>query len=201
MKVIGVSGAQGGGKSSLLVELEKRGWAVDKFRVSRAVQAQLGWATLDRVLESPQVMMEFQEEVFSQKYQHDYTLAQSDGGIVLTERTFADICAYTTHWTWELHYKGMWTIEAAGLFLREYTAKCAKAQRECYAGVLLLPLMSHIVWEADLNRAPRHTCELIYEGVERFTERRDFLLQKRFTINAHSVADRATQVEHFLESV
>ena len=36
--LFGISGAQGAGKSTTLKELQKRGWVVDDFKVSRSVQ-------------------------------------------------------------------------------------------------------------------------------------------------------------------
>lgn len=201
--LVGLSGAQGGGKTTLLNGLEPKGWSLDTFRVSRAVQEQLGWKTLDNVMQSPETMMMFQEEVFKQKYEHDYGVKQFGSQVcVLTERTFADICAYTTHWTWELHYQQKWTLSAAMQFLKPYTDKCIKAQAEIYDGVLLLPYMKgQMKWEADPNRAKFDTVEQIYEGVERFVQRPEYLRQKKLTITAHSVEDRIEQVDAFLKDL
>lgn len=201
-KVVGISGAQGGGKTSLLAELKTRGWTVDDFKVSRAVQAQLGWKSLDNVLKDPLTMMDFQEEVFRQKLNHDYALRDSDAPVVLVERTFADICAYTTHWTWELHYQGKMLLGLANSFLKKYVASCIQAQEECYAGVVLLPFMEGVVkWEDDPNRASRASVDQIYEGVERFTQHARFLTQKKMTIYTKSVHERAAQVELFMNTL
>ena len=201
-KVVGLSGTQGGGKSTLLLGLKENGWALDTFRVSRAVQEELGWKTLDNVMSSVQMMQQFQEEIFKQKYAHDLELRQSGGDTLhLTERTFADICAYTTHWTWELHYQGQWLLADASRWLSNYTSKCVEAQAECYGGVMLLPLMSNVVWENDPNRAKRNSAETIYESIERFTQRPEFLTQKKLTITAKSVQDRISHCHNFLETI
>lgn len=215
-KVIGLSGAQGGGKSSLLGELQERDWVIDQFRVSRAVQAQLGWASLDNVLKGPQTMMDFQNAVLKQKLMHDYRLAcvtnmvehlghqvpVDKSTVVLTERTYADICAYTTHWTWELHHQGKWTLSEASEFLHDFVRQCNLAQEQCYSGVLLLPYMPDVItWEEDPNRAKRETVDQIYEGVERFTQAPRFLTQKKLTITKKSVLERADQVEEFLRAL
>jgi hypothetical protein len=202
MKVIGLSGAQGSGKSSMLKELMLRGWRLDEFRVSRAVQAQLGWDTLDRVLESPETMMAFQEEVFQQKYQRDFGLA-TDGSnsIILTERTFADIWAYASHWTWTFHDRGDVTFRQAIDFITPYLEKCIEAQNTIYSGALMLPLMEHIIWEDDPNRAKKNIANSIYEDVVRFMERKMKITIQRHEIYSQSVADRATEVEHFLRKI
>ena len=210
MRVVGLSGAQGGGKSSLLIELEQRGWKLDKFRVSRAVQAQLGWDNLDKVMESWDTMRHFQEEVFKQKFEHDYQLSQEPGArtidekghVILTERTFADIVAYTNMWTWRHVDRKNVTLDAAVKWLHGYTTGCAHAQRQIYSATILLPYMAEVIqWEADPNRASRSDVDAVFEDVERFLERKVPLDTPRLRITTRSVADRATQVEAFLRTL
>ncbi len=201
MIVVGLSGAQGGGKSSLLIELQNRGFKLDQFRVSRAVQAQLGWESLDRVMESPKTMMDFQNEVLNQKYQHDLALTKEGDGLILTERTFADINAYTHAWTWKFVDQGKLTIQEAVQFLMGYTVHCQHAQMQCYGATLLLPLMSHVVFEQDPHRAKQENAHTVYEEIERFIDTKMPLGYKKLVITAKSVEDRATQVQQFLETL
>jgi hypothetical protein len=207
MKVIGLSGAQGAGKSSMLLELRSRGWILDEFRVSRAVQKQLGWDSLARVMDAPETMMQFQNEVFRQKYEHDLELSEavgartidSQGHVVLTERTFADIWSYTSMWTWRFHDQDKMTFEQCLEFLTPFTKRCADAQAEVYSGVLLLPFMSHIVFEDDTHRASRSDVDSVYEDVDRFVDRKTPNMRKLY-ITSETVSDRADQVEKFLRS-
>lgn len=209
MKVVGLSGAQGAGKSTLLIELQKRGWQLDQFRVSRAVQAQLGWETLDRVMESPETMMEFQNEVLSQKQKHDSALKElpgartidPQGDVILTERTFADIAAYTNQWTWRFVDSGKMTLNYAFAFLADFTRRCSEAQNSIYTGTMLLPMMDHVVWENDPNRAAQKDVAAIFEDIERFMERKVALTQKRLMITGKSVEERADQVQDFLRGL
>jgi predicted ATPase len=209
MKVVGLSGAQGAGKSTLLIELMARGWQLDQFRVSRAVQAQLGWDTLENVMSSPQTMMEFQNEVLRQKQKHDWQLAHVDEGartmdpkghITLTERTFADIVAYTNQWSWRFVDDGRMTLGEAISFLSDFTRRAAHAQNEIYTGTMLLPMMNHVVWEEDPNRAAQADTESVMEDIERFMERKANM-QKRFMITGKTVNERADQVETFLRTL
>lgn len=203
MLVVGLSGAQGGGKSSLLIELQARGWKLDQFRVSRAVQAQLGWDKLDTVMESWDTMTQFQDEVFRQKFAHDFDLSALEGDdVVLTERTFADICAYTTMWAWRHVDRGNVSFENAIRYLHEYTASCSKAHTDIYSATLLLPYMPDVIkWEEDPNRAARDDVDRVYEDVSRFLERKVPINHKKLLITTKSVPDRATQVENFLRSL
>lgn len=209
MKLVGLSGAQGAGKSTLLKALLERGWLLDQFRVSRAVQAQLGWETLDRVMESPETMMQFQEAVFEQKLLNDYRLhnlppahtMDAKGQVMLTERTFADIDAYTYQWTWRFVDKGEMSKNEAFAFLALFHKKCMKAQLECYSGTLMLPFMKHVAWEDDPNRAAKQDVEAIYEHIERYMEQPTFIAHPKLVITTKSVEDRMKQTELFLERI
>lgn len=209
MKVVGLSGAQGAGKSTLLIELMNRGWKLDQFRVSRAVQAQLGWATLENVMSSTQTMMEFQNEVLEQKRNNDFNLLALEGArtidekghIILTERTFADIVAYTNLWSWRLVDNGQMALSDAMEFLAAFTRKAADAHNSIYAGTLLLPMMSHVVWQEDPNRAAREDTEAVFEDIERFMMRKAHIAHRRLTITGKTVEERADQVETFLRTL
>ena len=48
--VIGISGPQGAGKSSLLKELSARGYYVDNFKVSRQVQSDFRFDSLEQAI-------------------------------------------------------------------------------------------------------------------------------------------------------
>lgn len=197
--MIGVSGAQGGGKSTLLKAMAELGYNVDPFKVSRAVQAKLGWESLDRVMSSPKAMMEFQTEVFKQKRANDaMALAADRTGIVLTERTFADLYAYTSLWTLRFVDQEKLLTDDAQDFLADYFAHCSQSQADLYDGTVLLPLMSHITWESDPNRASEHDAEQVYNDVQTFVQ---LLEEPSFTITAESVQDRAQQVQTFIRSL
>lgn len=200
-KLIALSGAQGGGKSTLLLALRDRGWSLDEFRVSRAVQAQLGWDSLDRVMDSVDTMISFQEEVFKQKYEHDLMLSQLDiNDTILTERSFADIAAYTTFWCWEHVDRRNWAFGEASIWLTQYLKKCRDAQA-IYSGILLLPYMNHIVWQSDPNRAKPASVAIIYEDVRSFAEAKQVNSPPFHEIVSASVDDRVIEVESFLKKL
>lgn len=208
-KVVGLSGAQGGGKSTLLTGLAARGWRVDDFRVSRAVQAQLGWERLDKVMEAPDTMTRFQRAILDQKLARDLALQlEPTESIILTERTFADIAAYATLWTWKLEARGAWTFHEASLWLGTFMRDCLEAQ-DVYAATLLLNLGAHVSWQDDPNRADRASADQVFEDISNFTgyrhqkHRMDRRLSAlpRLNITAASVPDRITQVEDFLNTL
>lgn len=198
--IIGLSGAQGGGKTSLLNELKKFGYRVDDFKVSRCVQAQFGWDNLYEVLNHPKTMMRFQEEVFAQKLKNDLKFVDSVDR-VLTERTFADIYAYTHSWMHAFIDRGDISVDDANKWLREYQVKCVGAQERVYAACLLLPMMQHISFEEDPHRAKSDTVKEVFDAICEFSEVCSFGGVKQFLITEKSVQDRANQVHQFLTTL
>lgn len=198
---IALSGAQGGGKSSLLAELSRRGYDVDQFRVSRAVQSQLGWESLDRVMESPRTMMEFQEEVYQQKYANDRALHFNSNVYTFVERSFADIAAYTTTWMWKFVDRGDISLNEAMGWLSGYLKRCALAQREVYSATIILPLMEHVVFENDPHRAKKEDVDEVFENLQRFLDLPDFLTQPKLLITTRTIEERADQVEAFVRKL
>jgi predicted ATPase len=191
MMIIGLTGAQGAGKSTLLEELKARGWAVDPYKVSRAVQNELGWSNLHQVMESWDTMRKFQDLVRTRKTENDEALK----GPILVERTFADIVAYTQYWTWELVDARKISLGPAMAWLREYTLMCLEAQNRIYSSVLLLPLMEHVQFVDDPHRARRNSAEQVYQNEVNFV-----LMSSTpyFEISAKTTAERADQVINFL---
>lgn len=202
MRIVGISGAQGGGKTSLLNELKLRGYEVDEFKVSRAVQAQLGWKSLDNVMDNFSTMVTFQDEVYNQKLENDLSFSTNGRpGLILTERTFADVFAYAQLWAYKLMYRGD-VPEMEGLrWVNEYYRKCAEAQVKCYAGTLLLPLMNHVKFEDDPHRAKKEDVQRVYEEVQRFCDLAKYRGHKSFAITQMTVEHRANEVEGLLKMV
>src|SRR5690349_4606584 len=124
-KLIGLSGPQGGGKTTLLDGLKEKGIVVDDFKVSRQVQKELGWDSLENVLKNPETMMKFQAKVRDVKYVRELeNKERTDADIILTERTFADIASYTQLWCWELVESDRWDVRDAIEYLVGYVDLC-----------------------------------------------------------------------------
>lgn len=199
MKIIGVTGAQGAGKSTILNELKVQQRLVDDFKVSRSVQAELGWDSLEKVMTSAQVMMQFQEKVFEKKYANDLSLATRDEDTtIFTERTFADLVAYAKLWAWAFVDRRELDFGIASSWLAAYERRCAVAQRACYNGVILLPMMSHVVFEDDPHRAKYSDISTAYTEMSEFCKT---VQVPYFTITAATVQDRVAEVLSFSESL
>lgn len=196
MSVIGISGAQGAGKSSILAELQARGLKIDSFKVSRTIQEELGWGSLSEVMSNFNNMTMFQQRILDRKVEHDQKLLSND--VILTERTFADIWAYTSMWAWRLHDQNKVKFDDVLKFLIPYTNDCAAAQNQIYSSVVLVPLMDHIVFENDPNRASESDADSVYDDIILFINRRTPLM-KTHRISTKSVSDRADEVQTFIK--
>lgn len=200
-KVIGLSGPQGGGKTTLLNGLKEKGLYVDDFKVSREVQAQLGWDSLDRVLDKVDTMMAFQTKIVNVKRERDeQNRARTDVDIILTERTFADIAAYTQLWSLELAHAGKWTVEDAMQFAVEFVSDCSYFQHS-YAGNMLLPFMPHIAWQADPNRARHDHIEFIVLELDAFFRTMNPKTVPVFTVTQGSITDRVQEALKWIKTL
>lgn len=201
-KVIGLSGPQGGGKSTLLNGLAARDLfiTVDNFKVSRAVQASMGLDSLERVHETASMMVEFQEAVLKHKLEREQELVEYDAhDFVLTERTFADIASYAQLWAWKLADQGKWDLKDAVAFNVDYGARCANAQN-VYSGNILLPFMPHIAWQADPHRASQKDVPFITEQLDRFFESKNPKTVPVFRITEGSVQGRIDQAYNWIQT-
>lgn len=204
-KLIGLSGPQGAGKSTLLrgiVEDPKLQKSVveDTFKVSRYVQGKLGWHTLDEVFTSPDTMMEFQMAIVNAKYdQEQHNKLRDDVETILTERTFADIAAYTTIWADELVAEKKWSAKEAAVFCEKLVRDCASYQ-EVYDGVIFLPYMDHMVFEADPHRAKEKHLKIFTKHIAAFLTGRHPAHVPVFTLTAESVPDRIEETKGWIFS-
>lgn len=199
-KVVALSGPQGGGKTTLLNGLADKGWHVDSFKVSREVQSRLGWEKLDSVLKDPQTMMDFQTTILEVKSEREAeNVKRSDVELILTERSFADIAAYTQLWCWELVSDKQWSVKDVIHFMIPFADKCAAEQR-VYDGNLILPMMTHIKWEADPHRAKQEHTTFISEQLEQFFKLRNPWVPT-FTVTEYGIQERTDQANAWLTTL
>lgn len=200
-KVIGLSGPQGGGKTTLLNSLREMGFEVDDFKVSRQVQAELGWDSLDNVLTDVDTMREFQTKVRDVKLAREKAnWERNDVEYILTERTFADIASYTQLWSWELVQQGKWSIFDAVQFTAPFVSSCAKNQ-VWYQGNIILPSMPHVQWQDDPHRAKHQHTGFVSNQLDKFFGMKHPKNIRTFTVTKESVQDRAQQTYDWIKTL
>ena len=200
-RVIGLSGPQGGGKTTLLNGLKKKGLAIDDFKVSRQVQAELGWDSLENATKNIGTMIAFQEKIQSVKHARDkQNQARTDVDIILTERTFADIACYTQLWTWELVHAGAWTVQEGIAFALPFVEECMQLQL-LYDGVIHLPSMPHVQWQTDPHRAKFEHVSYITEQLDSFFDRKQPKSVPVFRVTEGSVEGRINQTYNWIKTL
>lgn len=197
-KIIGFSGAQGSGKTTTLNALSALGYKVDDFKVSRAVQEKMGYNALQDATNNFNKMVEFQNEILTQKMAREEHLKLQDG-IILTDRTFADISTYAMIWAEDLEMKGFVDKKTCQDFIFNFVEECSDYQ-QIYSGVVNFPYMDHIKWEQDKNRASMDKIESFEKHIHRFFKQYQGNVSL-FEITTKSIEDRATQVEEFLRTI
>lgn len=117
--LISASGSQGSGKTTVIAKLAELGYGTVTRKTSRSILADWGY-TLDQVNENNELTCKFQDEILKRKIDDDQTAA-SKGGVVFTERSFADL------WTYALVAMGH--NNSYSDWLDEYYRKCMAAQQ------------------------------------------------------------------------
>jgi predicted ATPase len=196
--IIGISGPQGSGKTTVLAALEQRGWKLDPYKASRQVQAQLEVLNLLDAIKTPEGMKMFQGLVLEQKCRNLELMQRQlqDGEHLLTERSFADIAAYAQLWSFELVDQRRWSFSEAMAFNIEFSMRCYTMQEKWFDRVIHLPRMPHIVEENDPHRAPAKMVDFIDEQLQSFYKLQDRTATR--VISALTVEDRADQIEYFI---
>lgn len=197
MRVVAVSGPQGAGKTTLLEGAKRAGWQVDDFKVSRAVQKEFGWDNLSRVMEHPETLIKFQNRILERYEENVEGLRERPGDdIILIERSYADLYAYTKLW---VAYLWGDSGDPDG-FVLDYITRLEKAQANL-SGMAYLPFGDHIVFEHDVHRASADHVDRVQELLEIWKEKHQPPGVPFHTITARSVEDRVTSLNSFLSAL
>lgn len=125
--LIGISGSQGQGKTTVCNSLQQLGFSVVANKTSRSILHDWGY-TLDEINRYPPLTVKFQEEVLKRHIEFNEAAAASLD-IHFSERTFADIFAYSMFVLGPFNAYDKW--------LNQYYEKC-KAAQDMYHKVIYL---------------------------------------------------------------
>lgn len=125
--LVGISGSQGQGKSTVCDSLMQRGFKVVQNKTSRSILSDWGY-TLNEINSYQPLTVKFQDEILVRHIRTNVAAAESSD-LYVSERTFADIFVYS------LFVLG--PFNAYSNWLNEYYYKCMEAQR-MYSGIVYL---------------------------------------------------------------
>lgn len=144
--LVALSSAQGAGKTTILSRLKDLGFKVIERKTSRSIINEWG-IPLDEINRDPTLTIKFQEEIIQRKYADEIAVHdQMPDQIVFTERTFADLFAYTM--------AAIGSQNAYSDWINNYYEQCMLFQQQ-YDKVFYLKA-GHFRVEADNVRATNH---------------------------------------------
>lgn len=156
--LIAVSGSQGAGKTVLVSELEKLGYHTIKRKTSRSILSDWN-VTLSQVNNDRDLTVRFQDEILTRKIV-DESIALNSPDIWVTERTFADLFAYSCVAIGKDNEYSSW--------LDDYYTKCCKAQ-QMYDGVVYLKGGLFPVQADGVRATNRHYSRMVDLFMEEYT--------------------------------
>jgi nicotinamide riboside kinase len=179
MKLIGLTGSHGTGKSTIIRNL-KGSIPVDERLISREVQKKLGWDDLERVKDFQDVMWTYQDSILDLMGER---LEDSSESVLLVDRTPADAQAYARLWCDSFGVNWLTSQKAA-----DYSERCA---RQClkYHNFIYLPIEPDINFKAEKNRATLESQETVAKYIL------DFLVQYSLPYVILRTSDLTTRIK------
>lgn len=187
--LIGISSAQGQGKSTVISSLSEAGYRVIQSQTSRAILEE--WNTsLAEIDTKPELRMEFQDEIFNRHHDLIKPFAESSE-VYFVERTFSDIFTYT--------------VISLGLYnefsdwIETYYSRCKNAQG-LFSGICVLSGLDQI--ESDGVRSiNRHFAELVSDRIKHYTIDMQFNGDKNvLLLNEPDHNKRLERILHFVSN-
>ena len=159
--IIGLTGTQGTGKTTILRAAEEAGFFTDKSQLSRTVQKNLGWDSLSRAEETFDNAMALQDQVLYALYDRDVSILKTRQ-ITLVDRTPADVWAYAAHWC---NYHGI-DIKK-NRWATGYKQLCRAAANR-YLQFVFIPPIDEIPFVEEPHRAGLDSRNFVHDEIKAF---------------------------------
>lgn len=159
--ILGISAAQGQGKSTVLSSLTEKGFNVVGTQTSRSILAEWG-SSLSEIDNSPKLRKSFQEEIIKRHFETiEPHLNTSE--VFLVERTFADIFAYTL--------LSMGSYNEYNSWLNSYYDRCVEYQKHFTKVFLLTGLRKSNVEDDGVRSINEHFSFVVENTIRHYLAR------------------------------
>lgn len=197
--LIAFSGTHGTGKSTTIKTLTsfRNDVYEDPLKVSRECQKVLGYKKLEDAYTTPKRMIEFQEMILETKISSDADIFYTtDKKIILTERSYLDIAAYTLQWVIRLIESKLSAEEIRALmqwYLR-YEKRCMNMMYR-YDGLIFVSPLTAVEFDVEPNRADLYSRDFIHETILDYLKNYDISMS---ILESDSVDSRVIQCNDFI---
>lgn len=144
--VVGLAGAHGTGKTTILKAIKATGLMVEESQLSREAQAALGWESLSPAQESQENMWDLQDAILDSLQARDHRINESKV-VTLVDRTPADVWGYTKLWISRIGEENVDMKRA-----ERYRRRCLELSYH-YRSMIIVPIRDEIAFVADPHRA------------------------------------------------
>lgn len=186
--IIGISGTHGTGKSTIVNALSN--WVqIDESQISRNAQKALGWEKLSIAGESVENMKALQEAILAAMYDRDSKLVNNKD-FIITERTPADVWAYTVMWC-----KRLGIDYTQDDWAKNYFGRCNEMANK-YSAFIVVPINNDIPFVVDPNRADLVSREMVADIIDLFLDAHGEKVNHVFATGKNERASECLDIFH-----
>jgi deoxyadenosine/deoxycytidine kinase len=193
--IVGISGAQGQGKSTLINYVTETHDFIHSLDVQTARETLKDWGySLTEVNSFMPLKVNFQEELFNRHVRSlERELTFGTDSVKLVERTFADIFAYALTSVGPFNQYSDW--------LNEYANKCSFAQNKYFAHIIYLSGREYTPQEDGVRSINSHFSKLTDYLISYYTNEFDISQSKVTQISDPDIIDRVYKTVEVCKNV
>lgn len=188
--LVTISGAQGSGKSTILAELQKRGYEVVERKTSRSILTDWNMS-LDEINNDPELSKKFQVEILDRKISDELDAVNSNN-VMFTERSYMDLFVYTLINLGKFNEHDEW--------INWYYDQCIKAQRAYCKRVFYVKSGLFDVAADGVRGSNKHYSRLVDLVLEDYTVR-SLYPEEVHIINVVDLNKRIEYIENNIKNV
>lgn len=200
-KFIGIAGPQGSGKGTTIDALQNLNsdliFLFDDFKVSRHVQKVMGFSSLQEATDTFEKMICFQNRILEEKANSLSFLRNAMVDFVITERTFVDIATYFQLWCIKMVQQGTISQDQCNDVVEQFSQKSFNLQHKFFDTTIIIPMMDHVAFEQDPNRADEKDVDIFYNL---FMENVGKCGCECILVSSEGIVERAKEIECFLKT-
>lgn len=156
--IVGISSAQGQGKSTVLSSLKEMGYSVVSINTAREVISEWG-TSLSEIESDPEMRVQFQNEILD-RHLAAINKIENDNDVHFVERTCVDMFVYTV--------LSLGVFNEYDTWLKSYYEVCKKSQEVFDKVVLLEGLSTETIEKDGVRSTNSHFGDIVKRAIHRY---------------------------------